>query len=94
MSSVYNDLCLCLYEKSYAFEYGLQIKYVHVYGPYNEREYEKPFSIERLRPRRNNAVFERLYWITESDYFKDLLQRKPPNDDPELIAFIRYGRRM
>lgn len=54
-----------------------------------DTQYDRPFDLNKLTPTRNDLVYKRLKWITESAYFNDLLARDPPNDDPEVIEFIR-----
>ena len=53
------------------------------------REYQRPFDIAKLTSRRNDDVYSKLHWIVESDYFQALIDRKPRNDDPEVIDIIR-----
>ena len=47
------------------------------------------FRLENLVPVRNEFVYERLNWITSSDFFNDLVARKPDNDDPQVLQLIR-----
>ena len=53
------------------------------------REYQRPFDVAKLTSRRNDDVYSKLHWIVESDYFQALVDRKPRNDDPEVIDIIR-----
>ena len=51
--------------------------------------YDEEFDIAQLTSRRNEDFYRKIHWIAGSKYFQTLLDRKPPNDDPQVINLIR-----